>query len=360
VTLRNAWRGLDERLRVVAVLATTIVVLVLGLTFVDQATRGKQLRGGATRGSARSTADDGVRAYRSLLQHYGIATHDQAGAIPADLPTDETLVILDGSFPSERSSSRVRRFVERGGHALIGGPDAAEWIGEHALTTSTRGPRTLATPVGDATYRVRLGSETRWSTTSGGRLVIERRLGRGVATLLSSSAPLQNAHLSEAENAAFGVALVDSRDARFAEGPHGLSAATGFAAIPGGWKIALFGVPFALLLLAIARGRRIGRAEPAGRPLAPARRETIDTVGAAYARSRRPAAALASVGSRVRRDLCKALDLPLDAPPEVVRATALRAGWDAETVDAAFVAPGTRDDVITLGRALARTAKGTP
>ncbi len=356
----SSWRSIDDRLRVAIVIGAVLLVLVLSIAFFDRATRGQESTTGTSRGSARSTAADGAQAFRSLLRHYGTSTRDQAGAIPDDLPDDVTLVILDGDFPGDRDVERLRRFVTRGGHLVVAGSDAAEWAGLDAFPVTTTGPDVVNEAVAGRTYRVDVRGERRWRNGGAGHLVVTRRLGAGRITLVSTGAPFRNDHLAEADNAAFALAVVGDRAVVFAEGTHGLSDATGFAAIPWGWKLALFGVPFALLLAAIARGRRIGGAEPTGRAFAPARREAVDVLGGAYERSRRPAAALGSVGSRVRRDLCRRLDLPVDAPPDAIRTAARRAGWDEATVEAALVAPTTRDDVVALGRALARTQKGTP
>lgn len=360
MSARGSWHGIDERLRVVIVIVTVVLVLVVSIAFFDRATRGRESTTSTSRGSARSTASDGAQGFRALLRRYGTSTRDQAGAIPADLASDVTLVILDGDFPANRDVERIRRFVTRGGHLVVAGPAAAEWAGLDPFPTTTSDAPVVRETVDGRAYRVRVGAAPLWRSGAGGHLLITRRHGAGRITLVSTSAPFRNDRLAEADNAAFALAVVGDRTVVFAEGAHGLSAATGYAAIPWGWKVALFGVPFALLLAAIARGRRIGGAEPTGRAFAPARREAVDVLGGAYERSKRPAAALASVGSRVRRDLCRRLDLPVDAPPDAIRAAARRAGWDDATVDAALVAPTTRDDVVALGRALARTQKGTP
>lgn len=361
MSARSSWRGIDERLRVVLVIVAVILVLVLSIAFFDRATRSQESTASTSRGSARSTAADGAQAFRTLLRRYGTTTRDQAGAIPDDLPSDITLVILDGDLPDDRDVERLRRFVTRGGHLVVAGSGATEWAGLEPLPVTTKGPEVVLESVGGRTYRVQVGAAPRWyRRDEEPQLVVTRAVGAGRVTIVSTSAPFRNDHLAEADNAAFALAVVGDRTVVFAEGTHGLSAATGFAAIPWGWKVALFGVPFALLLAAVARGRRIGGAEPTGRAFAPARREAVDVLGGAYERSRRPAAALASVGSRVRRDLCRRLDLPADAPPDEIRVAAHRAGWDDATVEAALVAPTTRDDVVALGRALARTQKGTP
>lgn len=361
MSVRSSWRGVDERLRVVLVIVSVLLVLVVAVAFFDRATRGQESTSSTSRGSARSTASDGVQGFRTLLRHYGTATRDQAGRIPADLPGDVTLVVLDGTFPDDRDVARVRDFVARGGHLVVAGTDAAAWAGLDARPVTPSGPAVVRESVAGRPYRVRVGTGLRWRDDGRRHLVITRRLGAGRITLVSTSAPFRNDRLGAADNAAFALAVVgDGRTVVFAEGAHGLTGATGLAAIPGGWKVALFGVPFALLLAAIARGRRIGGAEPSGRAFAPTRREAVDVLGGAYERSKRPPAALASVGSWVRGDLCRRLDVPVDAPPDVIRAAARRAGWDDATVNAALVAPTTRDDVVALGRALARTSKGTP
>ncbi|MGZ4678372.1 MAG: DUF4350 domain-containing protein [Acidimicrobiia bacterium] len=361
MSLRSAWRGIDERLRVVIVIAVGFAVIVASLAFVDRATRGRSDATTSSRGSARSTAVDGVRALRTLLHHYGIETDDLAGRIRSDEPVTATLFVLDGAYPDDRDVAAVRAVLDRGGRVVIGGTDAAQWLDRAGPPTGARGPVHTEVTLDGARYAVSAEPSPRWDLPGGSRLVVTRRVGAGTVILLSSTSPLQNDRLARADNAAFGVALAGTNHrAAFAEGIHGLTAVTGFDAIPGGWKLALLGAPVALLLAAVAAGRRIGGAEPQGRRLAPGRRVAIDVLGAAYARSNRPAAALATTGSRVRHDFCRRAGLPPDAPDDLVRAAAARVGWTGEMVDAFLVAPADRESVLRLGRALAHTQRGTP
>ena len=126
--------------------------------------------------------------------------------------------------------------------------------------------------------------------------------GAGRALLLADTAPLQNRLLDRADNAALALALAGPADRRviFAESVHGFGQATGLAALPSRWRLALAGILLAALLWMASRARRLGPPEPAGEDQAPARREHVEALALALRRSRDPAAALAPVQAAAR------------------------------------------------------------
>ena len=89
--------------------------------------------------------------------------------------------------------------------------------------------------------------------------------GGGEMELLADGSPIENARIDEADNAAFGLALAGAAGTPvvFAEGVHGYGESRGLGAIPGRWKVALFGLGVAAIVFAWAHARRLG---PPDRP----------------------------------------------------------------------------------------------
>ena len=232
---------------------------------------------------------------------------------------------------------------------MLGGPDAATWI-SGVPASDASGSVATSVALAGRTYPVRADRSPRWNTDGGPRLLVTRRAGTGEVVLLSSTSPLQNRRLGQADNAALGIALADGRRVVFVEGVHGLSAASGFDAIPSGWRVALFGVPLALLLAAVASSRRIGGAEPDARRLTPSRRTSVDAVGAALERSRQPGPALEPLRVAARRELCRRAGLAETASDAEVHGAALAAGWTPAEAASIITPPDTTAAVLALGR----------
>ena len=369
--VRSRWNTIPTGLRAALVVGTIFVVMMASVGIVDRATRGRQQRSYETRGSARSTATNGVKAFRLLLERYDISTTDLAGSLHSAvsrsrLPLDTTLLILDSPFPTDSNRRAVNNFARQGGRVIVAGSGARDWIKRRrpGITHSDLRTSLVRFP---RKYLIQTSGTTRWSTRNGPALVVTRTLGAGRMLLVADSSILQNQLLAKHDNAALALALVgDTHRVAFAEGAHGLSGATGWSAIPSGWKIAIIGSALALLLTATARGRRIGPAEREGRALDPPRRASADALAAALGRARRPDAALGDLRTITRQRVIAvgvdALDvdaLTADATDAAVHAAALAAGYSASEA-AALVGPLTeKQSVIALGRAFARSQRGT-
>jgi len=105
----------------VFVLLVGVVNIVLSL--VDASTRGSDDT--APRSSSLSTGRDGLAAYAELLRRNGHDTEAQRGEVTAAaLSASDTLVVLDPVGLGGDEERAVRRFVERGGRVLAGGPGA--------------------------------------------------------------------------------------------------------------------------------------------------------------------------------------------------------------------------------------------
>ena len=340
---------------IVGVLAAIVVAVNLGLRALDRATHSP----GGPVSSSLATAPEGTAAYAELLRRFGrpVAQLRQPPA-DADLDPRATVVVLDPIGLRSKDDAALRRFVERGGRLVAGG-EPEPWLGRVLSDPPgwREGGPTAATATGLAGVRtVRTAGEGIWTSTAGalvrsggGALALGRSLGRGQAILVSDPSPLQNRLLDEADNAAFGLALAGDRPVVFVESVHGYGPASGVDAIPTRWWWVFGGLLLAAVVLALARGRRLGPPELPDRELPPARVEFADALAIQLAKVR-PRGEAASVARRVVRErLSRDLRLPADAADHELRAAAVARGWEPASVEAAL-----GGDLLELGRALER------
>ena len=358
---RIRWDRASPGVRAAAVVGSLLLVAMLAVTFVNRATRGRPVSSEATRGSARSTAANGTKAFRLLLESYRIRATSldrrvtSMGHVVA--PT-AVLMVLNLSFPTDRARAAVREFAARGGRVIVSGNDAAAWLARDRPSPVHGRSRTVRVRLG-GDYVVLTDGLTRWRSPNGPQLVVTRQIGRGEMLLVADDTALQNSLLGRRDNAAFALALVGSRrQVVFADAASTVGSATGWDAVPSGWKIALIGGAFAILLTTIARGRRIGNAEPSERLLDPPRRATADVLAGGLERSRRPTLALDALGAAARSHIIDLAHLGPDADAATLVAAAVAAGWDPEDAAALVTPPTDRASVLALGRAYARSQRG--
>jgi hypothetical protein len=182
-------------------------------------------------------------------------------------------------------------------------------------------------------------------------------LGGGRVELLADPSPLENRLLVSADNAAFSVSLAGAsgRPVAFEEGVHGYGEATGLAALPARWKWALAGLVLAALAGVAARFRRLAPPDPEGPATLPPRRQHVEAMAIALARTAQPAEATKSVRDHGRELVRRRTGLEADADTEALTQAAARLGLGVDEVRALFSAqPGQRDeDILAAGRALA-------
>jgi hypothetical protein len=358
----NRWRQWPGWVRAGIAAVAVVVLINVGLGLLDSATRGADRSG--ERSSSFSTAASGTAAYAELLERFGHDTTRARGAISLEkLDPRSTVIVLDAGVPSDSERRALGLFVDVGGRLVAGGEDAVEWasVSSDDITWEPRGPKATRARVSGDTYVVRSDGLGRFETDEGSLLAEQLGGGNGIM-LVADTSPLQNRRLDEAGNAAFGIALAgdEGRAVVFIEGPHGFGSESGLDAIPGRWKVALVGGALAALLTLIASSRRLGPAEETVRRLAPPRRAYVDALGAALARTRRPAEAVAPLQAQARNELARRAGLPADASPEALRAEAFRAGWSAAEIDALFAPAADDESILAAGRALARAERGAP
>lgn len=323
---------------------------------------------GGADGSAYATQPQGAAAYAELLQRNGHpVTYRRAPLDAGRLDPAATIVVLDAPQLARAERAALAAFLRAGGRLVAGGADAGRGVVARAPRWVPRGPRrarpAVAVPETRSVRAVVSAGRGGFSALRGALPALGRdpallavpRAGRGRALLLADSAPLQNRLLASADNAALGLALAGpaARPVVFAESPHGYGRATGLAALPVRWRIALAIGALAGLLWLGSRARRLGPPEQTGEPPPPARREHVEALALALRRAPDAGAALGPVQAAAREQVLRRAALAPDASDEVVREAALRLGF-GEDEAAALTGDHEADQALALGRALAR------
>lgn len=346
---------------VVGGLVVLVVAVNLGLWELDKRTRSP----GGPESSSFATAPAGAAAYAELLRRFGRPVI-QLREAPEESSLDPrtTVMLLEPARLPPGDGQAVKRFVRAGGRLVAGG-DPTGWLGN----VLERPPRWRPAAVGMAravgvpgVVALRTAGEGAWAqsedrviATAGDRpLVIERRLGRGTAVLVADPSPLQNRLLGEADNAAFGLALAGDRPVVFVESVHGYGPASGLAAIPVRWWWVFAGLCLAALVLALARGRRLGPPEQPGRELPPARVEFAEAVATQLAAVRPARDGVLTARRVARRRYARALGLSAGATDEELAARAGARGFHPAAVEAVLAEGWSRDELLAVGRALRR------
>jgi Domain of unknown function (DUF4350) len=226
----------------IAVLALVVVAVVLG--------RAPQQPSGPA-SSSYATTPDGLAAYATLLERAGHDVRRVRAPLDEHTPAaGDTLVIVDGTRLTYDQEAGLRRFLNRGGRAILAGTAVTELPGD--------------------------GSDHM------------RQIGRGTATFVPDPTPLRNRALAQDDNAAFALRLAgpSSRRIAFLESVHGYREQTGLAALPAGVKTTLWLLALAALAFLLLRGRRLGPPELPQRPLPPPRRAHVEALAAALARTK--------------------------------------------------------------------------
>jgi hypothetical protein len=343
-----------------------LVAVDLALRLLGSVTGGTP---GGPESSSYATGRTGLGAYAELLGHSGHSV-DRLRKPPHSLRLDpaETVVLLDPPFVAKRDATALRDFVTAGGRLVAGGADH-EWL-----------RFLLAEPPGGDAPGVRLPSVSRelahvrhvetaavraWSSPGSARALLggpgavvlaAADVGRGRVLFLADPSPLQNRLLDRQDNAQLGLDLAGRpvRPVAFLETYHGYGSSSGLSALPLSWKLLLGGLGLAALVYLVARGRRLGPPESAERELPPPRQEYVDAVAALLARTRKRDEAVAGVRRRARAAVLQRADLPADADDDALQAAGRRLGLPDDEL-AALVGPArSDDDVLAVGRALAR------
>jgi hypothetical protein len=344
------------------------VLAVLGaLRVLAELTRDDQRAQGPA-GSSYAYGPYGATAYASLLQRSGhevLRLRDR----PRDLDLDPrlTVVVLLPDTITGDDASELRRFLVRGGRLVAADlepeawlalvvPDPPIWGSEPLGPTrplaplpETAGVRTIAPGIqgrfadsGSAVPAVGSGRSV---------LAAVAQVGAGRAILLADPAPLLNDRLALRDDAAFALgAAGPGRPVAFLESVHGFGRASGWGAMPGRFRGALVLLGLAGAALVLARGRRLGPAQPAGRVLAPPRAAYAEGLAGALARSRPAPAAIAPVVEEARSFLLT----PAGGGDDELLAAARRLGLSEDEAQAIVHGAAGRPAALAAARGLAR------
>ena len=323
-----------------------------------------------------ASADDqgprGLYGWRALLESAGreVRTVESSPAA-ADLDPEETVVLLDAGRVEEADAVALREFLEDGGRLVAGGDldaDALRTITGIDASRSTTTAITLAPLVpapetaGVATIETDsphgytdAGAALPLASGAGGAPALLRAaVGDGTAILVADAAPLTNALLTSADNAALSLGLPgEGRPVAFLERVRAAEG-SGLAALPASWGWAAGGLLLAALALIAARGRRLGPPDQLARELPPARHEYVEAVAASLERTGDSAA----VSERLRRSAVEVLarrsGLRSDAREDELRAAGAGIGLGDAELDAILGRAGTQDVAGDASRALAK------
>lgn len=345
-----------------------VVLLNVGLTFLRDAFSGPQGRPS----SAYATAPTGTAAFAELLARRGHPVTPLRGPLDDSLPASGVLVVLDPEEIADEEVAAVRSWVERGNRLVIGGRPQL-WVDDLLDAPPQWSPAAVLeaeplAPVPETQAVTTVGGEGygSWEDAGGTLPVLGLEespartlasittIGQGRVTLVADTSIFHNRYLARNDNAAFAlnVAGPPGTPVHFAEGVHGYGNATGLAAIPWRWKLALGGLALAAITWMVAVGRRLGPPEPEGRELAPPRRAYIDALTTTLARTKRGGEVVAPVRAAARFKIARRSGLAADADELALEGAGRTLGLTEQELSA--VLGRSPDDVVSAGRALAK------
>jgi hypothetical protein len=344
------------------------VLAVLGaLRALAELTRDDR-RAQGPEGSSYAYGPYGATAYASLLKRSGrevIRLRDR----PRDLDLDPrlTVVVLWPDVITAEDASELRRFLLRGGRLVAADIQPGAWLERVVpdppvwsdaplgptrplvLLPETAGVRTIAPGVQGRFVDARSALPALGSGSAA--LAAVARVGAGRAILLADPAPLLNSRIALRDDAAFALDVAGAgRPVAFLESVHGFGRASGWGAMPGRFKGALVLLAVAGAALVLARGRRLGPAQPAGRALAPPRAAYAEGLAGALARSGPPADAIAPVVEEARGFLLT----PAAGGDDAMLAAARRLGLSDDEARAIVHGAADRPAALAAARGLAR------
>ena len=358
----------------IALLGVPIAVIMVA-SFWHQAGSGDS---GCSRATPQALSCRGgdLETFAKLISVEGHDLKRVSSRLPeGDLRPSDTLVVVDPTSRSDGDAATIRRFVERGGRAVLGHAQA-EQVAGRAPTGPTHSDDSgtsfsLQVPIAEvaSVNRVETSGDGSWASPgaflpglgdAGGALLVAGSLGSGRLLLLADLSALDNEHITRGENAALVEALVGAAGQRVVilESPLAFSAPTGFSAIPANWRWALLGLLTSAIVAMVAFGRRLGPPEHPDRELPPARVSHAVAVGGLLARTGQDGPVATSIQRRAQRVLAGSLQASWS--PEQTVAEAIRRGVPASDAHALVGPINGADGLLRAGRALAQLEERRP
>jgi hypothetical protein len=192
-------------------------------------------------------------------------------------------------------------------------------------------------------------------------LVTVDHVGSGAIYFVADPAPLTNAGIANADNAALALGLAGpaGRPVSFAEGVHGFGRERGWRAIPHQWKIALLFLAVAALAYVWSRARRFGAPDRRARELPPPRADYVRAMALTLERTHDSARALAPAQSWAREQVGARASLPPDATNDAILKVAHEMDLSDDEARVLVSPVATEADAVALGRSIARI-NGSP
>jgi hypothetical protein len=366
---RSADPTIRQRLRRNWVLLAAALAVILGAILVAL---GSGSQGGAL--DPRSYNTSGSHALAVLLGHRGVhivTETDPAVAVRRAVAGSTLVVVTPYLLTTDQlnavASTRAD-LVIAGAHLdeLQGlGFPVAEKLGDSGAFRVPACSFTAATVAGSVQlrgsgYSVPDGGQGCYPDADGFALVTFGNAGRRV-TLLSDGTPLMNSALGKEGNAALGLGLLDAHpDVEWLVptliAPQSSGDATSLEdLLPSRVKLAVLQLIIAVVVIALWRGRRLGRLVPEELPVVVRQSETVRGRSRLYRRSRSLDRAADALRDGSRHRLAQRLGLgPRPAPAALVQAVAAHAGQPAVQVEALLYGSTPTDDraLVTLAQAL--------
>jgi hypothetical protein len=361
-TIRQRWR----RARV---LIGAAVVLVLGAIIVALGS-GKS----GTALDPRSYTPSGSHAISFLLGKRGVHVFTDTDLGADDFDTSvTTLVVVSPQYLSSDELATIKSTpvdlvivgagldeIQALGMPLATQPDDGGKLRQPSCSLPAATVAGSAQLQGDG-YTVPSGGQGCYPDGDGFALVTFEKSGHRV-TLLSDGTPLMNSSLAKDGNAALALGLLDAHPDVVWLVPPAISPASsagGSASVqsllPSRLKLAFLQLVIAVIVIAIWRGRRLGRLVPEDLPVVVRQSETVRGRSRLYRRSRSLDTAADALREGTRDRLGHRLGLghrPL--PAALVQAVAARARQPAAQVEVLLYGSTPADDLtlVTLAQAL--------
>lgn len=372
LSVRQRWR----RYRVIVAVAAFGVVAAIVVGVVSSGANNRDL-------DPRSFLPSGTHALAALLGQRGVSvvTETTVTSAVSAAGAGTTLVVshperLDDAALSRLAATPADLVVleagplELGGLGLgvVPGGDASDSPAATAQPACSLPAATAAGPVstGHYSYRAPDGGVGCYPLVDGYALVTTDRDGRRV-TLLGDAAPFTNGKIADGGNAALALGLLSGqpRVVWLAPVSAGASAessgrSTLTSLLPGRLKWAVLQLAIAVILLAIWRGRRLGRLVPEALPVIVRQAETVVGRARLYRRAQARGRAADALRASARSTLATRLGVlaaiaTSSAKAQLVDAVARQTGRDPRDVEALLYGSAPSDDreLVSLAQRLA-------
>lgn len=306
----------------------------------------------------RSTGPLGTKALVVLLDELG-AEVDIADA-PGEGVGETALVLADTLTGPQRAD--LQRWVEAGGTLLVADPGSPliEADRREPFEDSFVLPRRCDVPALAEVDRIEPSSgvplvpragATGCFPVLGGSFVVVEPHGAGTVVAVGGAATFINRVIGDEDNAALAASILAPRpgtrvtvlrSAPVGAGDRSLVDLIGHRVRGAGWQLVI-----AFLLVALWRGRRLGRPVADPQPVEIPGSELVVAVGHLWQQGRHRDRAAAVLASDLRRTLAERLGLPRSTPDDVLaRVAESRTGVSAAAVEAALAGRAGADDAL--------------